>query len=143
MCVFICVCLKEDYDELLKYAIVVPTYNPTNTLRATLPEVKSTVASAPPLSASAAISTGSGVMHQPSFAADTTSSATAQKPTGMKNGRHTMKAQTLGWSLLLWFQNMGRCHCLLLSSYRRRGVGISSVLCNRKVAGSNLPHSAA
>lgn len=87
--------LQEDYDELLKYAIVVPTYNPTNTLRATLPEVKSTVASAPPLSASAAISTGSGVMHQPSFAADTTSSATAQKPTGMKNGRHTMKAQTL------------------------------------------------
>ena len=31
----------------------------------------------------------------------------------------------------------------LMSSMGRRGVGVSSVLCNRKVAGSNLPHATA
>lgn len=101
LCV-IYICLQEDYDELLKYAIVVPTYNPANMLRTTLPEVKSTAstASAPPLSA-AATSTVSDVMHRSSFATNTASSATAQKPNGTKNGLK-MKAQILGQSHFLW-----------------------------------------
>ena len=33
--------------------------------------------------------------------------------------------------------------CLYQTSMGRRGVGVSSVLCNRKVAGSNLPHATA